>query len=126
MKVFRVVINKDQETCGIVFDESVDGLNQAGRSGRGLITLPENIRVAVLAAAQAELDKIVAEEGKADPDANWSTELHRIHALRQSRSERAKLEAERERLESDIRNRQQEKAALDAELETKRAKRGEE
>lgn len=80
MKVFRVTVNLDNEQCGVVFDSSEQGMGVEGRSGRGVITLPEQVRAAVLKAAQSELELRLAPENlSGDPEMNLSTELHRIN-----------------------------------------------
>lgn len=88
MKVFRVVINDGAAECGIVFDVNMDGLNETGRSGRAIVELPAELRAQVIAAAQAELDRLLADpDAVADPEANITTELHRLRHMRQTREQ---------------------------------------
>lgn len=102
MKVFRVVINDGSVECGVVFDISKDGLNETGRSGRAILTLPSEVCESVVAAAQVELDKLLADpDAVSDPEANITTELHRLRHMRQSREKlRADIDAAKAEIES--------------------------
>ncbi len=95
MKVFRVTVSETTPECGVVFD--IEG-EQNDRSARAIVTLPDEIRMTVLAAAQAALDAAITEIPAHGDKSDLSGELHRVRSLKQdkerSRAEESRKEAD--------------------------------